>query len=88
MQAADLTLQQYYAARKSRRGRAGSAWRQFLASFPAMMRDQWFDIDILLDPSSSTSPFPEWMLSIGIPAWLLDVPTGRTPLRTLPSPPT
>ncbi|KAK1946385.1 hypothetical protein P3T76_001938 [Phytophthora citrophthora] len=76
MQAADLTLQQYYAARKSRRGRASSAWRQFLASFPTMMRDQWFGLDLLLDPFFLHLPVP----TVDVVRWYPGVVSRRSNL--------
>ncbi|KAL3659087.1 hypothetical protein V7S43_015971 [Phytophthora oleae] len=54
MQAVDPVLKPYHVARKARRSRAGAAWR----TFPAMMRDQWFDVDLLLDPFFLHLPVP------------------------------
>ncbi|KAE9266189.1 hypothetical protein PF001_g30581, partial [Phytophthora fragariae] len=48
--AADPLLEQYHAARHHRRIAAGERWRHLLRDMLPMFREQWADVDLLLDP--------------------------------------
>ncbi|OWZ00774.1 hypothetical protein PHMEG_00027965, partial [Phytophthora megakarya] len=50
MTAADHDLLIYHQVRRQRRIRAGESWRRLLGECLLMMRAQWADIDVLLDP--------------------------------------
>ncbi|OWZ08873.1 hypothetical protein PHMEG_00018518 [Phytophthora megakarya] len=50
MAAADHDLLVYHQDRRQRRIRAGESWRRMLGEVVLMMRAQWADIDVLLDP--------------------------------------
>ncbi|KAG7378296.1 hypothetical protein PHYPSEUDO_010284 [Phytophthora pseudosyringae] len=46
----DAVVDQYHQARHHRRILVGEEWRALLRQFPLMMRQQWADRDLLLDP--------------------------------------
>ncbi|GMF51099.1 unnamed protein product [Phytophthora fragariaefolia] len=52
----DAGLDRYYNERRQRRINLGERWRHLLTDFLAMMREQWADVDLLLDPFFSQIP--------------------------------
>ncbi|OWZ17070.1 hypothetical protein PHMEG_0009040 [Phytophthora megakarya] len=59
MYASDSDLHNYHHDRRQRRIRVGDRWRKPLGACLPMMRNQWDDIDLLLDPYVLHLPTPQ-----------------------------
>ncbi|OWZ14657.1 hypothetical protein PHMEG_00011833 [Phytophthora megakarya] len=86
MAAADSDLFTYHPDQRQRRIRVGESWRRLLGECLLMMRGQWADIDILLDPyflhRPTTRDWVRWYPGLVSRATNLALPTANPPQPT------
>ncbi|OWZ17319.1 hypothetical protein PHMEG_0008755 [Phytophthora megakarya] len=86
MLASDPDLFVYHQDRRQRRIRVGDRWRKLLGACLPMMRSQWADIDLLLDPYFLHLPMPQdrarWFPGSVSRATNLAQPTANLPEST------